>query len=329
LFPKRPNALAEDVDSNRRGFRPMNSPLDGARQDIGLTGGRVVLYGNPGPDGSGNRPLLLVHSVNAAASAYEVKPLFDYYRGRRPVYAIDLPGFGQSDHSDRFYSVRTMTDAVLLALSEIRRIHNSPADAIALSLSCEFLARAAVEEPDLVMTLGFISPTGFEGVARDAEGGNRGKKWLHDILKFPLWRRSLFKMFTTKAVIRKFLEKTWGAKNIDESLLDYDYGTAHQSGAEFAPYYFIAGFLFSKDILNIYQTLRHPVWMVRGTRGDFVDYHHVPRVKNRPNWTFDVLDTGAFPQFEALSLLAASYDAFIGKSVGVSCSTHMPEVLDD
>jgi hypothetical protein len=106
------------------------------------------------------------------------------------------------------------------------------------------------------------------------------------------------------------------------------YGDWAAPGAEFAPYYFISGYLFSRDILNIYQALRHPVWMVRGTRGDFVDHHHVPRVKNRSNWTFDVLDTGAFPQFEALSLLAVSYDTFIGKSVGVSYSTHMPEVLN-
>ena len=39
------------------------------------------------------RPLLLLHSINASASAYEVKPLFEHYRQQRPVYAPDLPGF--------------------------------------------------------------------------------------------------------------------------------------------------------------------------------------------------------------------------------------------
>src|SRR5947207_8832310 len=37
------------------------------------------------------RPLVLIHSINAAASAYEMKPIFDHYRGQRPVYALDLP----------------------------------------------------------------------------------------------------------------------------------------------------------------------------------------------------------------------------------------------
>lgn len=206
-----------------------------------------------------------------------------------------------------------MTDAVLTALEEIRRIHDVPADAIGLSLSCEFLARAAIEKPELVRTLGLISPTGFEGKARDDGGGTRGQNWLHRILNFPLWSGSLFRFLTTKFVIRKFLQKTWGSKNIDEPLLEYDYQTTHQPGAEHAPYYFVSGYLFSKDILNIYQALRHPVWMVHGTRGDFVDYHHASRVKGRANWTFDIFETGAFPQFEALAPLAVSYESFLGK----------------
>jgi pimeloyl-ACP methyl ester carboxylesterase len=66
---------------------------------------RLAIYRDAPPDLAGAQlPLLLIHSVNAAASAYEVRPLFDHYRGRRPVYALDLPGFGQSDRSDRLYS---------------------------------------------------------------------------------------------------------------------------------------------------------------------------------------------------------------------------------
>src|SRR5258707_11557150 len=45
----------------------------------------------------GGRPLVLIHSINAAASAYEMQPLFLHYRSKRSVYALDLPGFGFSD----------------------------------------------------------------------------------------------------------------------------------------------------------------------------------------------------------------------------------------
>jgi hypothetical protein len=39
------------------------------------------------------RPLVLLHSINAAASAFEMGPLFEHYRASRPVYALDLPGY--------------------------------------------------------------------------------------------------------------------------------------------------------------------------------------------------------------------------------------------
>ena len=294
-------------------------PLSAPRDALASDARRLAVYSDSGAGGSSDkRPLLLVHSVNAAASAFEVRPLFDYYRSLRPVYAIDLPGFGKSDRSDRSYSVRLMTDAVRAALEEIRRRHHASADTIGLSLSCEFLARAAAERPELIWTLGFISPTGFEGKARDDEGGTRGQKWLHMTLNCPLWRASLFKLLTKRRVIRKFLRKTWGSKNIDERLLEYDYQTTHQPGAEHAPYYFVSGYLFSRDILNVYQTLKNPVWMVRGTRGDFVDYHHVSRVQGRTNWTFDIFGTGAFPHFESLGQLAGSYDSFLSKASGAA-----------
>ncbi|GAC1631487.1 MAG: hypothetical protein NVS9B10_24950 [Nevskia sp.] len=58
-------------------------------------------------------PLLLIHSINASGSAYEIKPLYAHYRGERPVLALDLPGFGCSGRSDRACTPRLMTDAVL------------------------------------------------------------------------------------------------------------------------------------------------------------------------------------------------------------------------
>ncbi len=57
-------------------------------------------------------PLLLVHSINAAASAYEVRPIFERMVATNRVYAVDLPGFGFSDRSKREYTPRLYTDAI-------------------------------------------------------------------------------------------------------------------------------------------------------------------------------------------------------------------------
>jgi pimeloyl-ACP methyl ester carboxylesterase len=298
----------------------MPAPVSGQRFDLSdIRIDRIACYGEASPSSGGVMapPLLLVHSVNAAASAYEMRPLFEGYRGRRPVYALDLPGFGLSDRSDRKYTPRLMTDAVLAIMREIQRRHGEAAiDVVALSLGCEFATRAATETPNAFRSLALISPTGFDRrAARSASaGGTRAVPWLHAALNFPLWKRGLFAALTSHASIRFFLRKTWGAKGIDQGLLEYDYLTAHQPGAENAPYYFVSGYLFSTDALRLYQALAMPVWMTHGVRGDFVDYGQKVLVEPLPNWTIETFQTGAMPHFEQPAAFMERYDAFLRRA---------------
>jgi pimeloyl-ACP methyl ester carboxylesterase len=81
----------------------MPPALSGTRREMDAgPAGHLSWYqaGTTAPEAS-TPPLLLLHSVNAAASAYEVKPLYEHYARARPVYALDLPGFGFSPRSDR------------------------------------------------------------------------------------------------------------------------------------------------------------------------------------------------------------------------------------
>ena len=131
--------------------------------------GRVQIYraGNLGE----RPPALLVHTVNAAGNAYEVKPVFDALSIDRHVVAPDLPGFGASERSDRLYTPRLMTDAVLLASEELFQRTGRTIDLFGVSLGCEFVARAAVERPNLFRTLTLVSPTGFQA-RRDGPDGS-------------------------------------------------------------------------------------------------------------------------------------------------------------
>ncbi|MBV9825837.1 MAG: alpha/beta fold hydrolase [Alphaproteobacteria bacterium] len=302
--------------TRNRTAAPLPAALPGGRLETDGVAGRLSCYATiPAPDDRDHdpRPLLLLHSINAAGSAYEMRPLYEYYRKYRPVYAPDLPGFGMSERSDRRYGPRLMTDAVHAVVEQIQARHGAaPIDAIALSLSCEFLARAAVETPGSFRVLGLISPTGFDQRTPEGgpPGGTRGRPLLYQTLTVPPWRHGLFELLSSRASIRYFLEKTWGSKNIDEGLLEYDYLTTHQPGASFAPYRFVSGFLFSTDILNLYRRLAMPVWMVHGDRGDFVDYQKKTEIADRPNWHIEELPTGALPHFEIPARVIASYDAF-------------------
>ena len=264
-------------------------------------------------------PLLLVHSINAAANAYEIKPLFEHYARSRPVYAFDLPGYGLSDRRDRIYTPRLMTDALIAVVEMIRDKHGIfPIDAVALSLSNEFLARRGERPSDLFRSLGLIAPTGSIRSAR-----SRGRRARPTAMRrhatssrFPAWGRPLFDALTSRVSIRFFLQKTFGSKRIDEGLFRYAYASAHQPDAEHAPFSFLSGFLFSKDALTLFKSLAMPVWMAHGTRGDFVDYKRKTEVEGRPNWTIQVFETGAMPQFERLGEVTAAYDAYLGKVAG-------------
>lgn len=290
--------------------------LDAARTDMPSLAGMLSYYRSDPPQASGTAPLLLIHSINAAGSAYEMKPLHEHFRSKRIVYAIDLPGFGFSERSDRAYDPRMMTDAVHAMVERIRSEQGTaPVDAIALSLGSEFLARAASERPAHFRTLGLISPTGMDSRAPydDAPGTTRGMPWLYATFRNPLWSKAFFDLLTTRISIRYFLKKAYGRPEIDEDLLDYDYLTTHQPGARHAPYRFVSGYLFSRDITRIYRSLAMPVFVAHGVRGDFVDYTGLKEFAARPNWTIERMPTGALPQFEARQDFMRRYETFLAR----------------
>ena len=263
---------------------------------------------------SGAAPLVLIHSVNAAASAFEIRPLFEHYSASRRTYAIDLPGFGLSDRSERAYSPRLMTDAVLALTNHVRRRHpGERVDGLAVSLGCEFLARAAVEDPGAFRSLALVSPTGFSGRRRldGPPGSTREVPGLHSVLSWRLWADGLYRLLTRPAVIRYFLRRTFGRKEIDEALWEYDVHLARQGGAKHAPLYFLSGALFSNDISRVYDRLDLPVWLSHGVRGDFVDFRRADAMRAMSNWSFSRFDSGALPYFERLNEFVGAYDAFL------------------
>ncbi len=186
--------------------------VSGERRDLPSKAGHLSYY-VAGDEKA--EPLLLIHSINAAGSAYEVRPLYERYRTSRAVYALELPGFGFSERSERAYTPRLMTDAVLAMIAEIQKRHGGrPIDVLALSLSSEFLARAVLENPAAFRTIALVSPTGLRGSAPEAgePGETRGRPILREVFSFPLWSRAFFDLLTSKPSIRYFLEKTWGSK---------------------------------------------------------------------------------------------------------------------
>lgn len=258
------------------------------------------------------RPLVLLHSVNAAASSYEMKPLFDHYRGQRPVYALDLPGFGLSDHSLRRYTPEVFSNAFAEFLET--KVGKA-ADVVALSLGGEFAAKVAQEKPDLIHSLAIISPTGMrlEDASRRARQAAMSSR-VHEILAAPLWSQPLFDLIATQASIRYFLQLSFVGP-VPEDLIDYDYTISHQPGAEIAPLYFISGALFTPNPLEgLYQKVTVPSLVIYD-RDAFTGFDGLPSLlETCPNWrSYRLIPSKGMPHFEQTDLTAQVLDDFWAK----------------
>lgn len=280
---------------------PMPDAIDAERKTFQSSrSGMLSYYADRSTAG---RPLVLIHSINAAASAYEMSPLFNYFRAQRPVYALDLPGFGFSERSQRTYSPQIYTQAVLdFVMSEV----GEAVDVVALSLGSEFVAHAAQQQPNWFHSLALISPTGFSRRQQEKpasqQAGDQGiSALLRPLFAFPLWGRPFYDLLATRASIHYFLQQSFIGP-VPTDLVEYDYVTAHQPGAEHAPFYFISGALFTPNVRQkVYEQLLTP-GLVIYDRDNFTSFDMLPDLLARNSrWqAARIIPTLGLAQFERL-----------------------------
>ncbi|MGB5736897.1 MAG: alpha/beta hydrolase [Thiohalocapsa sp.] len=281
--------------------------VDAPRDSFSTMHLKEVSYYADGPEGT--RPLVLLHSINAAPSVFEMKPLFDHYRGSRRVYAMDLPGFGFSDRSDRKYSPELYANAIAAFLTNIVK---EPADVIAFSLSCEFAGRAALVAPERFNTLTLLSPTGFS--KRRLPSGKTGRR-LHRIFTLPGFGEGVYRLLTKRAGIRYFMRKSYVGEP-PEAMIDYAYATSHHPGARHAPYYFLSGQLFTPNATEvIYGKLKLPV-LVLYDRDANVSFDRMPEIVGKhPYWqAVRIAPTLGIPQWERPTESIQAIDGFWAQS---------------
>ncbi|HVO42906.1 MAG TPA: alpha/beta hydrolase [Aggregatilineales bacterium] len=289
--------------------KPLPAAIEAERRTfISTIGGALSYYVSSKP---GTRPLVLIHSINAAGSAYEMGPIFEQYRGTRTVYALDLPGFGFSDRSSRAYSPDLYARAILDFVEHQVR-STEPVDVVALSLGSEFAALAALQDPERFRSLALISPTGF-GSARGSQRAARQEtsRLFYALVSFPLWGQAFYDLIATPASIRFFLQQSFQG-TIDAGLLSYANLTTHQPGAKNAPLYFVSGLLFTPDIrTKVYEKLTLPVLVIHDV-DNFVTFDSLPELTQKcSNWhAVRIAPTRGLPQFEKMPETASALDNF-------------------
>lgn len=227
-------------------------------------------------------PLVLLHGINPAASAIEMQPLFEAYRGRRRIFAPDLPGFGLSERSNRRY----LPDLYVVAIADLLERIGEPADVVALALTAEIAAMTAMAFPERVRSLAFISPTGLNAHPNAVQRFNRDGRSpsIHHAVSNPIWAEPLFNLLTSRLALRYFIGQQTVGRPPSE-LLNYAARTARAPGARYAPLYFMSGALCTPDILRqFYVRLTQPVLTLYDRSSD-VTFDALPELeRRRPNW---------------------------------------------
>ena len=254
--------------------------------------------------GSGT-PLVLIHSINAAASVVEMKPLFERYRGQRPTYAPDLPGFGFSDRSEREYTPELYAQSIVEFL---QKVVGESADVVALSLGCEFVARAALRAPELFHSLTFISPTGF---SRKSGAKPKSADIAHTVLKFPLVGAPLFTALRQRRSIRYFLNMSFVGEP-PQTLVEYALKTADQPKARNAPLHFLSGRLFTYDArTSLYEKVTMPT-LILYDNDPYTSFDTLPELlESRPNWQATrIPNTLGLPHWKKLPEVTDALNSF-------------------
>jgi pimeloyl-ACP methyl ester carboxylesterase len=289
---------------------PLPEALPGEHRFFSSPGaGQLSYYTQPG---GGGRPIVFIHSINAAASAYEMRPLYLHFQGQRPVYALELPGFGFSERSQRRYSpelyIRAIRDFLSTQVGEA-------ADVVALSLGSEFAASAALAEPEWFSSLVLISPSGFgkdKGERGSQQASQNGlSRIIHPLFSFPIWARPFFDLLTIRQSIEYFLKQSF-IGGVPPDLVAYAYATAHQPGAEYAPLYFVSGQLFTPEIRReVYEQLRVPT-LVLYDRDNFVGFDRLPETvaNNKFVQAVRLIPTLGLPHFEQTEETSARLTQF-------------------
>ncbi len=254
------------------------------------------------------RPLLFVHSINAAPSAIDLKPLFQHFRSYRSVYAPDLPGFGRST---RHVGMMTASEFAKNISSIIDQISPSePPDVIALSLGCEFVARAVVECGANVRSLTFISPTGF---SRRQPPPLQAQKRLRRLFDFAGFGRGAFKLLRLERSIRYFYGMNFSG-SVPSELVAYALKTTRQPAAHEMPLQFLSMSLFTSNAVgSLYEKLDVPV-LVLFDEDPNVTFELFEQFEDSPIWQFKrIAPSLGMPQWEHPEKTVAAIESFFAE----------------
>ena len=206
-----------------------------------------------------SKPLLLIHGFGPGASSFEWRKNVDALSQHFRVYALDLLGFGLSDHPPIDYSGETFTD---LIGDFLREVIARPAVVVAHGLSGAYAIANAYRRPQLFERLVLISPS--SSILEESLPG-----LLPNVLKYalrtPILGQFLYNILTSRRTIEGYYDRQ-GYHNpslITDEVVEYVFSSAHQPNSRFSAASLLSGNL-TMDVYEPLARLQIPVLAIWG-----------------------------------------------------------------
>jgi pimeloyl-ACP methyl ester carboxylesterase len=249
--------------------------------------------------------VLLVHSINAAASAHEMRAPFALLAPHYRVVALDLLGFGDSDRPQMIYTAELYCDLIV----DVARQLGGNVRVIAVSLSSAYVITAAQRAPDAIGAVSVICPTGLEDLVVPSQPGTA-----YRLLAGPAGA-AIFAGLVSRVSMDYFLgQMTYAdASRCDAAMRDMYYRVAHRPGARWAPICFVTG-LLNCDLRQVLPQLAQPIQIVWGRQASTTPVTRLARFQAvAPHADVHVFAAGMAVQDECPDAYADAVLAFFAR----------------
>ena len=289
-----------------RGLGPLGNPLGGEERWYEWKGHRIAYTVR----GSGP-PVVLVHSLHAAAWSYEWARVVPLIADHCTVYALDLLGFGASDRPAMRYTASLYTHLLGDFATDVVR---GPCTLIGSSLGAAYAIVAAAGDAARFPAVVLVAPT---GLVRLTERPTAAGEFARMVLASPVIGTAAFNTRVSRTSLRNFLEPRYADRRcVTAEMIDAYYMTSHQQGAVRAAASFLTGGL-NVDVRRALRRLLQPgllVWGASATASPVEDARGFVALK--PSFKVAIFDrAGDLPHDERPEQFARAVNDFVTRAL--------------